>query len=152
MVSITESTSETQKLGEKFAIGLNFKGRSATVVCMSGDLGSGKTTFVQGFARGLGIKKRIVSPTYILQRRYEVIRRAQKSTFEKFYHFDLYRLEKNIKDELINLGFDEVINDPANVVLVEWAEKAKSIMPKNSRWINFDILSLKKRRIEISEK
>lgn len=107
---------------------------SAVVLALSGDLGSGKTTFVQGFAKGLGVSSRIISPTFILLRQYDL----SNSKKGKFFHIDLYRLDKNVGDELSNLGFREMVSDPSNIVAVEWAEKAKSVMPRNTYWLGLE--------------
>lgn len=93
-------------------------------------MGAGKTTFVQGLAKGLGIKSRIISPTFILLRQYK----EKKLTF---YHIDLYRLEGDIARELEGLGIGEFVNDPGNVLAVEWAEKAKDFLPKDTIWVDF---------------
>jgi len=111
---ITKSAQETKKFGEQFAR----KIKSGGVVCLYGDLGAGKTTLVQGIARGLGIKKRVTSPTFILMRQYD-----------NLYHIDLYRL-----DEVKNLGLEELWQDEKNILLIEWAEKIESILP-NNRWV-----------------
>ena len=88
-----------------------------------GDLGSGKTTFVQGLAMGLGIKERLISPTFILLREY------QKPSGGNLYHVDLYRLEQVTKDDLATLGILDFSKDKKNVILVEWADKAASLLP-----------------------
>lgn len=84
---ITESAAETAKVGETLAHELTDGGSPSRILCLYGDLGSGKTTFTQGFARGLGITSRLLSPTFIIVRRYTI------PGSEKFlYHIDLYRL------------------------------------------------------------
>lgn len=109
----------------------------ALVIALFGELGSGKTTFTQGFARGLGIKGKIISPTFIIMRRHK-----------NFYHFDAYRL-KNEKD-ILALGWKEIINNPGNIVLIEWAEKIKKILPRKCVKIYFEHVDKNKRKIIIS--
>ena len=116
--------------------------KKAYVLGLSGDLGSGKTTFVQGFAKGLGIKQRIVSPTFILMRTYEI----PKGKYKHFYHIDLYRLEGDLESELVNLGLPEVLSDSTNIVLVEWVEKAKDFF-KSHQLIKFETISEEERKI-----
>lgn len=129
----------------------------SNVFALEGDLGSGKTTFVQGLAKGLGIKQRIISPTYIIVRKYELklkpacADRAKNSKLKTFYHVDLYRLEAGIEREIENLGLKEIWSDPENIVVIEWAEKIRNLVPKNATWIKFEYLSDEKRRIIIKK-
>lgn len=152
---VTKSAPETQKLGEKIAIDLvgsrkhEARRKSAVVLALSGNLGSGKTTFLQGFAKGLGIKQRIISPTFILMRQYKTGSKNQEAGIRNFYHVDLYRLEKNVERELVNLGFNEIISDPENVIAIEWADKAKGAYPKKTIWIKFENIGENKRKIII---
>ena len=136
MEFLTKSAQETKKLGRK--LGSSLKG--GEIIALVGELGSGKTTFVQGLARGLGIKTRIISPTFILLRKYST---------QNFYHVDLYRLEENLEDEVRNLGLEDVWNNKNNVVVIEWAEKIKDMLPKNTVWMNFEVLGNEERRIRI---
>lgn len=131
---ITNSYEETQKLGADFAQKLN----SIPVLALYGDLGSGKTTFIQGLAKGLGIKNKIISPTFIIMRTYE-------ANLKTFYHLDLYRIkdEKDIKD----LGLTEIMNDIQNIVAIEWPEKIKSLLPQKRLDIFFEYLDENKRKI-----
>lgn len=98
---------------------------------MTGDLGAGKTTFTQGFFHGLGLKKRAQSPTFIIMRRHAL----KKSKFKNIFHIDAYRLKK--PEHLEMLGFKELAEDPKNIILIEWAERAKKIIPKTALWLNF---------------
>ena len=90
---------------------------SAVVLALSGDLGAGKTTFLQGFARGLGIKEVVNSPTFIVMKRFKIY----DLRFKNFYHIDCYRLES--EKDLEGLGFKEIISNPKNIVAIEWPEK-----------------------------
>ncbi len=157
-VFITNNFEETQKLGEDFIksvkrLNLN----QALVVALHGELGGGKTTFVQGAAKGLGIKRRIISPTFVIVRSYEL--QNQKSPFRSamqnyagqakiFYHIDLYRV--NSKKEIQELGMEEIINNKNNIVIIEWAERMEGLLPKNRIDIKFEYLGENKRRITIS--
>ena len=115
--------------------------RGATVIALVGELGSGKTTFAQGFAKGLGIKARILSPTFILLKEFAI----QHSFFRVFYHIDCYRL-KDEKD-LEVVGIREIMLNPENIVAIEWPEKIKKIMPKNATLIKFKHSEENKREI-----
>lgn len=144
----TSSSRETQEFGENFAKKL----RGGEILALVGDLGSGKTTFVQGLARGLGIKSRVISPTFILMRQYEKpsLKRSLLSKLKFFYHIDLYRLEGDFTDEVKNLGLDDVWGKKDTIVAVEWAEKIKDLFPKNTIWIKFDTKSENQRLIDIN--
>lgn len=135
---ITQSNIETQKLAENLA--KNFK---SGTIALSGPLGVGKTTFAQGFARGLGIKDKIISPTFVLIRQHQI-----PKTKKIMYHIDLYRLEK--EKEFLELGLEELFSDKNATIIIEWAEKIKKILPKDTIWISFKMLSENKREITLS--
>lgn len=158
MEFITQSARETQKLGKKIANKLISNDQWLTaknkVIALTGDLGSGKTTFVQGFSQGFGIKKRIISPTFILMRSYELAGKRQGVKGVKgksFYHVDLYRLETNIEKEMENFGVKDIWQDPESIMVIEWAEKAKSIIPQSAIWIKFEQISNNQRKITIKD-
>lgn len=136
MEYITKSPTETKELGKKLAANL-----TSNVWALSGDLGAGKTTFVQGFAEGLRIKNRIISPTFILMRHYDGP--------ISFYHVDLYRLENDVVSEVENLGLTDIWHDPENIILIEWAEKIKNHLPKNTTWVNFEVVDTDERKITV---
>lgn len=141
----TKTPKETQKSGEllaKVLISSSLLSR-ARVVCLNGDLGGGKTTFLQGFARGLGIKEKILSPTFVILKRF----RIKRGGFKNFYHMDCYRLEGN--QDLAVLGFKEILGNPENIVAIEWADRIKSALPKDRITLDFDFLSNKERRITL---
>ena len=102
---------------------------------------------MQGLADGLGLKSRIISPTFILVRKYAIPANSNQLAAISFYHIDLYRLEKNIEDEVKNLGIEDFWKSPENVIVIEWAEKIKSMIPKSAIWIKFKNLGEDKRRI-----
>ena len=103
-------------------------------ICLYGDLGSGKTTFVQGLAKGFGITSRLLSPTFIIVRRYQL-----KEPFSLFYHIDLYRIESNLALE--GLGISEILSDALSVIAIEWAEKLGDFIPKRRLDIRLRALS-----------
>jgi len=143
MEIITESSQKTADFGAKVAADLKktLAGKKvAVVIGLVGDLGSGKTTFSQGFAKGLGVTSKVISPTFILFRTYDF-------SGGKLYHVDLYRLEEQIKDEMSNIGLFDVFAQAGNIVLVEWAEKAKELLPKDTIWFEFSHLGENKRKI-----
>jgi tRNA threonylcarbamoyladenosine biosynthesis protein TsaE len=106
------------------------------VFALQGDLGAGKTTFVQGFLRGLGSKKRITSPTFILMRRHALhAGRAGRTKFKNVFHVDAYRLKK--PEHMAALALDVILDEPNNIILIEWPEQVKKFLPKNMTWIKF---------------
>lgn len=120
------------------------RGKGATVIALAGELGSGKTTFAQGFAKGLGVKERILSPTFILMKEFAI----RHPFFRAFYHIDCYRLD-NPAQEFLRLGFKEIIANPRNVVAVEWADRIKKILPRDTLWIQFEHGDNNKRSIAV---
>jgi len=140
----TKSAKETQKAGELLAkeIVLLPLGKKARVICLNGDLGGGKTTFLQGFAKGLGVKEKILSPTFVILKRFGL-----KEPYKNFYHMDCYRLQ-GIED-LSSLGFGDILLDSQNIIAIEWAERIKKALPKDSINLDFDFLSDKKRKITL---
>ena len=129
---ITKSAAETSRLAEGLAANLREgRGNHPNVLCLYGELGSGKTTFVQGFARGLGLTGRLLSPTYIIVRRYQL-----ESPLHYFYHLDLYRM--NEAAELAELGIQEILADPTNFVAIEWAGKLGALLPTRRVDVHFE--------------
>lgn len=124
---ITNSAQETKKLAASIAKDLRQEGG---VVALSGELGAGKTTFVQGFAKELGIKEKIISPTFVLVRQHQI-----PKTKRVLYHIDLYRLDD--PRSILQLGIGELVNNQ-NIILIEWAEKMGDLLPKNAISIKID--------------
>lgn len=156
---VTKSGQETKRFAAKFSgqvAKLKAK-KEAIVIGLIGELGSGKTTFVQGFARGLGIKKNITSPTFVILKCFKFPRprqaassgkaNGQVSSFKNLIHIDAYRVEK--PRELIDLGFKELIRHHKNVVLIEWADRVKAVLPENCVKIYFEHAGGNKRKITI---
>jgi tRNA threonylcarbamoyladenosine biosynthesis protein TsaE len=139
---ITKSFEETQKLGQDLAkkiLSKNFLAKKtnkakAVVLYLQGNLGSGKTTFLQGVAKGLGIKEKITSPTFVIMKR-----------FGNFYHFDCYRINK--PEEILELGWNDIISNHNNIIAIEWSEKIKKYLPKNAIKIDFKFIDQQTREI-----
>lgn len=112
----TASPEETRRLGSALA-GLLDRG---DVVSLTGDLGAGKTTLVQGIAAGLGVEQAVLSPTFTLLRQYE--------GRMPIYHLDVYRLER--VQEVFDLGFEDIVG-PGTVVLIEWGDAIDALLPES---------------------
>jgi len=137
---LTKNEKETKKLAKILAneiLKTPKQIKVAVVIGLEGNLGAGKTTFIQAVARGMSIKRRLTSPTFVLMKKYN-----------NLYHLDCYRI-KNSQDVLA-MDFKEIISNPKNIVLIEWAEKIRKILPKNKIWIKFKILGKTQRLITFS--
>jgi len=150
---ITNSPKKTENLGKNFAEKiirrhLKLNSQKAIIISLEGDLGGGKTTFTKGFARGLGIKDNIKSPTFIIFRKFQIPHFKQKSGPKTFYHFDCYRIED--PKEILDLEFKKIIENPQNIVIFEWGDKIKKILPDDCFKIKFEFLDKNKRKITIS--
>ncbi len=136
----TTSPQETARIGQELGNCVREKG--IHVACLYGELGSGKTTFAQGFAKGFGITTRLLSPTFIIVRRYTI---PQSTGF--LYHIDLYRIEG--KKDLLGLGLPEILADPDSLVLVEWAGKLTGLLPKERIDVRFSVFEDGKHYVSI---
>lgn len=141
MVYQSSSSDQTQEIGRELAQ----KYRDGGILAFSGELGAGKTTLIQGFARGLRIKERLLSPTFVIMREHDI----PGYPMGKLYHIDLYRL--NQVKEIESLGLSEIFANPENIVLIEWAEKMGDLLPKNAVRIQIEITSENTREITVSE-
>ena len=124
----TRSASETKDYAKNLAKKLDI----GTVVALIGNLGSGKTTFAQGFAEGLNIFESIVSPTFKLVSEYD-------GDNCKLIHVDTYRLD-SIED-FLNICGEDIIRTPGAIILIEWADKIIDILPPDTIQIHFQRVS-----------
>lgn len=134
-IHVTDSPEATRALAKDWA----FRLKPGAVLALAGDLGSGKTCFVQGLAEGLGVpaKAAVTSPTFVLIHEYPGGRLP-------LYHFDFYRLER--RQEAIDLHLEEYW-DSNGVSVVEWADKFAALFPERTQWIHFKVLSENEREI-----
>lgn len=123
------SPKETKKLAKNFAEGV-FEIVGPIIISLEGDLGAGKTTFTQGFAGGLGIREKIQSPTFVILKIYDI-----PKSRKNFIHVDAYRLKA---EDFKILGWKEFIKNPENIILVEWGNRIKKILPKKTIRILFE--------------
>ena len=154
-----KTTSDEETLGIGFQLGKQLN--RGSVVCVTGDLGAGKTVFTKGIAKALGVKENVTSPTYVLIKKYKIAKKKSKpsknvvvknfqfptSNFQFFYHMDAYRLSD--PQEALDLGIEEIWSDPNNIIAIEWAEKISDILPKNKVDLCFESISENERKIMI---
>ena len=134
MKIVSKSVLDTEKIAGEFIkkISTAIYDR-ALVVGLYGDLGSGKTTFTQSIAKIFDVTEDVTSPTYVIEKIYNI----GHGNFKKLIHIDAYRLER--EDELEKLGFRELLDDPKNLILLEWPERVAGLVPEDSIKIRFDI-------------
>ena len=139
MEIFTDSPEATEKLGASFAASV----KRGAPICLYGQLGSGKTKFVQGLARKLGCKKNTISPSFVLLRSY----RLENKVVKELHHLDLYRLER--QSQLKNIGIEDLFNNQEALVVIEWAEKLNKLLPKKRTDVRITIVSEKMRKFNI---
>ncbi|MBZ9569530.1 tRNA (adenosine(37)-N6)-threonylcarbamoyltransferase complex ATPase subunit type 1 TsaE [Patescibacteria group bacterium] len=156
---LTKTPYQTKKLGKILAGEfLKTSRKRALVFGLIGDLGGGKTTFLQGFAKGLKIKEKILSPTFVIMKKFKIQHPASKRGPRKWegggwvgvqylIHIDCYRIKK--PKEILNLGFKEIISDPKNIVTIEWADRIRTILPKSTILIKFNFIDKHTRKITL---
>lgn len=132
---VSHSAAQTQRLGAR----LGELARAGDLFCLEGELGSGKTCFVQGLGRGLGIAETIHSPTFILANEHRGGRL-------RLYHLDLYRVRS--ADEALGFGLDDYLSGDG-VCVIEWAEKIRDALPAERLWIALRHLGESKRGLLI---
>src|SRR6185369_2632079 len=134
MILKSKSPKETQKIAAELAKKFSVKQivKQAIVLALEGELGAGKTQFTKGFAKALGVKQKITSPTFVLMKPYKI----KGGTL---FHIDAYRL-KNHRD-LEALGVKELLKQAGNILLIEWSDRVTKILPKKHIKIHIDHLN-----------
>lgn len=121
------------RVAADFVNGISPQAR-AIVVGFRGDLGAGKTTFTKAIAAKLGVTDTITSPTFVIMKHYE----TKHSDFTHITHIDAYRLDKGT--DLEPLKFDELLNDPHRLIIIEWPEKVADALPEYTHYIDFTVV------------
>ena len=142
MKHVSRSLEETGAIAREFLHTLE-AGGEALVVSLEGDLGSGKTTFSQALGKALGVEDTMQSPTFVLEKIYPIDYKG----FKKLIHIDAYRLEK--ESELTHLGWDEIVKDRENLILLEWPERVAGLAPKEARRITFKFIDETTREVSL---
>lgn len=146
-IIMTKNERETRRLGEELGVSLDPRKRGATVLALFGGLGGGKTQFVQGVARGVGITKRITSPTFVIRKDYPL--RSRRTSFRLFVHLDFYRL--SLRKDIQELDLKGMFSKSGTLVAVEWAERIKNVIPPHAIKITFQRLGEYERKIIIKK-
>jgi tRNA threonylcarbamoyladenosine biosynthesis protein TsaE len=140
---ISQSSLETQEIAKNIAQEI-LTNKRANLVLLEGELGGGKTTFSQGFMAGLGIIENITSPTFVIMKSYTI-----PNSEYKIYHLDLYRL--NQEWEVLDLGIIDLIQNPKNIMLIEWASKTPKLWENlPNTMIKFEVINPTERVITIN--
>jgi tRNA threonylcarbamoyladenosine biosynthesis protein TsaE len=144
---ITKNHEDTARVAQKLARVIIKKGiqKHAVVVGLYGELGAGKTTFVKAFARELGIKETVVSPTFILERVY--ILPKPPFPFRQLVHIDAYRISE--KETLAVLSWGELVSNPNVIMIIEWADNIKKFLPKDAVNVFFEHTEKETREISV---
>lgn len=152
---LSRSPEETFGLGEKIGKRLT----EGMIIALEGDLGGGKTTFTKGLAKGLGIKEEITSPSFTLEKVYDlpavgsrqtadkkILRAADRKPLTYLYHFDFYRIENPM--DMISYELMEALGDLNGIVVIEWAEKIEAELPKAKLVVKFHYKDVETRLLE----
>lgn len=141
MESLVLTKEELSSFARDFAFKVESRPNRATIVALSGELGAGKTFFTQNLAKALGIEMAVKSPTFVIEKIYDL--GGQK--WDRLVHIDAYRLES--KDDLGGIGWDGLVNDPRNLIVVEWPEKIAGGIPEDVVTIKFKTIDDERREV-----
>lgn len=154
MQIISKNLAETEACAKEFISKLKPLTNRATVVALSGNLGSGKTTFTQAVGKILGITVPIQSPTFLILKSYPLppggfgrAGKLQVTSYKFLHHVDAYRLEKG--EDLLKLGWRDLLANPKNLIFIEWPENVADVIPKDAIKISFEFIDDKTRKISI---
>lgn len=139
----SKTIEETTRLAGAFVRNVTPLKNQARIVGLHGELGAGKTAFVKGAARALGISHTVASPTFVIEKIYPL----RNKKFRKLVHIDAYRLSEG--SELQKLNWKEISSDPGNLILLEWPERVADILPRRFKKIHFEFVNETTRNISL---
>lgn len=131
---LSHSTDQTRRFGARLGSML----QAGDVICLSGDMGAGKTMFTTGIGIGWGSKTPVTSPTYNLIHEH----RREKDNL-RLYHLDCYRLDGTLDAD--SIGLDDILDDKKAIIVFEWPERIEDIIPRNRLWIELLVLDERRR-------
>jgi tRNA threonylcarbamoyladenosine biosynthesis protein TsaE len=142
METSTLSAEATKQVGAEFGHAL----AAGTLVCFRGDLGAGKTTFIQGILEACGALPPFVSPTFVLMKEYHLAEPTPNG-IRRIYHADAYRMET--AEDFEKIGFSEWCSDPEGLVLLEWPERIEALLPKTRMEVSLRLVDEEESHREI---
>ncbi len=145
----THSLAEFQAAAAEITLGLTPRSERAVVVALSGDLGAGKTTFVQAAAAALSVAEIPKSPTFVVMQLYPIPTNPRANGFTQLVHIDAYRLEG--KDQLKVLHWEELCSNPHNLIFIEWPEMVEGGLPGGAKRITLRHIDENTREITLEE-
>lgn len=137
-----EFISHSEEETKEFARGIAEMVEPGQVLALKGDLGSGKTTFTKYLAAALGVEKIVTSPTFVILKKYPILK---SDKFSQLIHIDCYRLSS--AEDLESIGFFEFLIDPKNLIVVEWPEAIIPVIADRARVLEFEYVSENERKI-----
>ena len=132
IIKISKNLKETDEIAKMFLEEILRKENSqkeAFVVGLVGNLGAGKTSFFQSAAKHLGVRGKISSPTFVIMKKYLL----KNKKYEFLFHLDAYRLKN--EQELLHLGWQDIVSNKKNLIFIEWPENVSKVMPKQSKYV-----------------
>lgn len=153
MIYLSKGPKETEKLAGFLLKQFLKNNKQASkkkplIIALEGELGAGKTVFVKGVAKALKLSIKIKSPTFVLMKKYSTKIENLKLKIKNIYHLDCYRLRDH--RDLLALGIKDILNNNENVILIEWPERIKKILPKKHIKIRIDHVDKSTRRITMN--
>lgn len=146
-VYTTHSPDDTQALAAQIVTFLGgaegIRGTS-TIIALQGNLGAGKTVFVKGVAKVLGVEETVTSPTFVIEKIYSL---KEGAPWKRLIHIDAYRLES--EEELNSIDWNNIATDPNNLIVMEWPEQVGRGMPERAVWIEFEVVDEDTRNIHV---
>jgi tRNA threonylcarbamoyl adenosine modification protein YjeE len=142
----TNSLEQTKEVAAELATKLSPQADQAVILTLFGDLGAGKTSFTQGLAQALGVEETVASPTFVIEKIYDL---PAGANFRRLVHIDAYRLDSG--DDLEKLDWARTVADPDNLIIIEWPERVAEVLPGHTFKINFKFIDDTSRQIEYGD-
>lgn len=145
----SQSPEETKKIATKILDALladKTKAGTSTIIALKGELGAGKTLFAKGVAEHLKIEKVVTSPTFVIEKLYDI---PEGYPWNTLVHIDAYRLED--EEELSAIDWNTIATNPKNLILIEWPEQVGRGVPQRAYTVEFDVIDEQTRNIQIPE-